>query len=302
LSLELKNGETLGLLGPNGAGSNYFTLLIRDLETTAIQILCGITDQTSGDVFVNGYNINTQLSKIRQNLGYSPQHPILFKDLSVLGHLLFYSRLKGIPAKYELINAKNILKYVKLDGLTGSNSIATRLSGGMQQRLSLAISLIGNPGTVILDEPSSGLDPYTKREVWTIISKIKQNKCVLLTTHSLEEADVLCDKIGILAKGRLQCIGNQSHLKNKFGNNYHLMINCDKKKIEEVKKYISELLPSSELGRSFGGHLIFKVQKKDMKIVDLIDKIEEEKVEHFIYEWAVSDTTLEDVFMNIVKE
>ena len=266
-----------------------------------MKIMCGLEDQTSGDLLINGFNLNTQISKVRQNLGYSPQLPILFKDLSVLGHLLFYSRLKGIPRNYEMKNAKNILKFVKLDGLKGSNSIATNLSGGMQQRLSLAISLIGNPNTVILDEPTSGLDPYTKREIWKLVSDIKKKKCVLLSTHSLEEADVLCDKIGILSKGKLQCIGSPIHLKNKFGNKYHLMINCDKKKVEIVSKYILSILPSSKIGRSFGGNLIFSIEKSDMKIIDLIHEIEDHKKENGIDEWAISDTTLEDVFMNIVK-
>eukprot|EP01080_Neovahlkampfia_damariscottae_P010983 gene10983-3689_t len=290
LSLQWSQGETLGLLGPNGAG-----------KTTTMKIMCGLEDQTSGDLIINGYNSNTQISKIQQNLGYSPQLPILFKDLSVLGHLLFYSRLKGIPKKFEMKNAMNILKFVKLDSLSGSNSIATKLSGGMQQRLSLAISLIGNPKSVILDEPTSGLDPYTKREMWKLISDLKKQKCVLLSTHSLEEADVLCDRIGIMSKGKLQCIGSPIHLKNKFGNKYHLMINCEKTKVNSVKDYIISILPSSKIGRSFGGNLIFSIDKSDMKIIDLIHEIEDHKKENGIDEWAVSDTTLEDVFMNIVN-
>jgi len=212
LCLEIKKNEFFGLLGPNGAG-----------KSTLIKILCGISDQTFGEVFIQGIEKNLNLEKIQLEIGYCPQFPLLFEDLSVESNLLFYSRMKGIPRNFENENLKKILKKVKLNSL-GSNSIVSSLSGGMKQRLSLAIALVGNPSVLLLDEPTSDLDPTSKRAMWDILSEIKQNKSIILTTHSLEEADVLCDRIGIISHGELQCIGSSSRLKSKFGQGYSISI------------------------------------------------------------------------------
>ena len=274
----VKKGEVFGLLGPNGAG-----------KTTLISMLTGLYGPTGGEAWVNGYSINEELSKIQVTIGVCPQFDILWPDLTVEEHLLFYARIKGIPPEEEKMMVKKAMDEVYLGKF--KNFKTRELSGGMKRRLSVAISLVGNPKLVFLDEPSTGLDPENRRQLWDILAKAKEGRAVILTTHSMEEADVLCGRIGIILKGKMKCLGNQIHLKNKFGGGYQLFVNCYHKKLlklllqgthknnslipeevlekargmsmvaiyKRVVKYIRELIPSAKLRRAFQGNFVFEV-------------------------------------------
>lgn len=264
-----------------------------------MKIITGLEEKTYGDVFFYGKDLSYHLESIQLEIGYCPQFPLLFNDLSVESNLLFYSRLKGIPRSIEYENVKNILKKVKLLSL-GSNAIVSSLSGGMRQRLSLAVSLIGNPSVLLLDEPTSDLDPLSKRAIWDILSEIKENKSIILTTHSLEEAEVLCDKIGIISHGQLQCIGTPSKMKSKFGSGYSLIINFDPKLKDQAKEFIQKLLPNAKIAKESYEMVIYKFSKNDIQLSELLDQIKDKK--DIITECSISSSTLEDVYLNIINE
>jgi ABC-type multidrug transport system ATPase subunit len=146
--------------------------------------------------------------------------------LTIEEHLYFFARLKGISPDHE----KDVVdKAIEEVGLTKFAEYRTKqLSGGMQRRLSIAIALVADPDIIFLDEPSTGLDPKHRRQVWDILTQkeFRDNRTLLITTHSMEEADVLCSRIGIMSKGILRVLGNALHLKGKYGGGYHLYVNC----------------------------------------------------------------------------
>ena len=141
-------------------------------------------------------------------------------------HLRFFGRLKGLRGRKLHKAVDRALEQVNL--ADAGLRAAKKLSGGMKRRLSVAMSLIGDPRVVYLDEPSTGLDPASRRQLWDVISKAKGNKSIVLTTHSMEEAEVLCDRVGIMALGQLQCIGKSQELKRRYGKGYTLASNCGK--------------------------------------------------------------------------
>jgi len=181
------------------------------------------------------------------------------------------------------------------------DTLVNQLSGGMKRRLSIAVSFIGNPDVVFLDEPTTGLDPDSRSAIWDILQTAKKGKCLILTTHSMEEADALCDRIGIMADGALQCLGSQVHLKNKFGEGYTLKINFDPQYEEIASGYIKKLIPNAVLEEKFPGNFTFRIQKKDFVMSHILENLLKDQAEYKIDDWGLSQTTLEDVFLTIVR-
>jgi len=190
----------------------------------------------------------------------------------------------------------------KSDLRIGWKKKSSELSGGMQRRLSIAMALIGNPRIIFLDEPTSGLDPTSKRHLWEVLDSYREGRCIILTTHSMEEADTLCGRIGIIAKGRLQCLGSPTHLKNKFGNGYSLNLNSKIGNENTVAEYIQKILPDAKLVNRVGTSSIFKLSKNQFKVSELLKEIESSKNEVGIEDWGISQTSLEEVFISICKE
>ena len=216
----LNNNEIFGLLGPNGAG-----------KTTFFSILTGIYEPTEGNAFIRGHSIKTELEHSYKLIGYCPQFDLLWDDLSVENTLYFYSRIKN-KEKTKINNmVEKILEDVKLTKFRGY--LVRELSGGMKRRLSLGIALIGEPDIVFLDEPTTGLDPKNKREIWDILANCKSNRCMILTTHLMDEAETLCDRIGIILKGKMRCLGSQYQLKTEYGKGFKLCINLKPYLIED---------------------------------------------------------------------
>ncbi|KAK9119373.1 hypothetical protein Scep_017466 [Stephania cephalantha] len=209
LWVNFKKDQLFCLLGPNGAG-----------KTTVINCLTGITPPTGGDALIYGYSIRSYVGmlNIQKIIGVCPQFDILWDVLSGQEHLHLFASIKGLPSSSIKSVAEKSLAEVKLS--EAAKMRTSSYSGGMKRRLSFAIALIGDPKLVILDEPTTGMDPITRRHVWDLIENAKRGRAIVLTTHSMEEADILGDRIAIMAKGKLRCIGTSIRLKSRFGTGF----------------------------------------------------------------------------------
>ncbi|KAF0715885.1 hypothetical protein As57867_003098, partial [Aphanomyces stellatus] len=192
MTMTMYKNQITCLLGHNGAG-----------KTTLISMLTGMIPASSGDATVNGLSLNGDLNEIRRSLGMCPQHDVLYTELTVQEHLMFYGKIKGYTGKALELEVEQ--KIVEV-GLTEKRHVySNELSGGMKRKLSLAIALLGDSKIVFLDEPTSGMDPYSRRSSWEIIMNNRYNRIVVLTTHFMDEADILGDRIAIMAEGELRC-------------------------------------------------------------------------------------------------
>jgi ATP-binding cassette, subfamily A (ABC1), member 3 len=196
-------------------------------KTTTMQMLTAEFPPTSGDATLAGFSISKEPQKTRRRIGYCPQFDAHFAQLSGRNHVELYASIKGIPAAFVKEAAALKLKEVGL-GDYDSDRLCANYSGGMKRRLSLACATIGQPQIMFLDECSTGVDPVARREIWQLISDMvssgaeDERASVILTTHSMEECEALCPRIGIMANGRLRCLGSAQHLKNKFGQGFQL--------------------------------------------------------------------------------
>ncbi|KAG0204882.1 hypothetical protein BGX28_003341 [Mortierella sp. GBA30] len=279
-----------GLLGPNGAG-----------KTSLIHILTGLYEPTQGWARLAGYELDTEIKDVYRNIGICPQHDILWDDLTVGEHLYFYARLKGVAASDERAAVVASLNAVSL--IPFEDRLTKGLSGGEKRRLSIAIALVGNPTVVFLDEPTTGLDISVRRLIWDIILHAKQGRTIILTTHSMEEAEVLCARIGIMAKGTLRCIGNQIRLKDLYGRGFKITFACRPENVERASHYIASLLPSSAKRLdAFVTSESWEFETEPGLIQRLFEEIELHKHENGIDDWGLSQTTLEEVFLRIIGE
>jgi ATP-binding cassette, subfamily A (ABC1), member 3 len=192
-----------------------------------MQILTAEFPPTSGDATIAGFSITREPQKTRRRIGYCPQFDAHFAQLTGRNHVELYASIKGIPPAFVKEAAAVKLKEVGLSEYD-SDRLCVQYSGGMKRRLSLACATIGQPQIVFLDECSTGVDPVARREIWQLISDMvssgpeNERASVILTTHSMEECEALCPRIGIMANGRLRCLGSAQHLKNKFGHGFQL--------------------------------------------------------------------------------
>lgn len=212
LSFETNAGEVFGLLGTNSAG-----------KTTAIKIAVGELRPDSGHVYMDGMHVHSNLEDVREKFGYCAQHDALFEELTVMEHLRFYAAIKGIPQ--EDANAE-INRVVNVLGLTSFvNTRGARLSGGNKRKLSLAMAVIGGPAVLFLDEPSSGMDPLSQRFMWGIIKRLANaRRTIVLTTHSMEEAEAVSNRVGIMMAGQFKCIGTLQEIKSAYGRGFEIVV------------------------------------------------------------------------------
>lgn len=222
----IEKGVCFGLLGTNGAG-----------KTTAFKILTGEYNSTKGNVYINGHNCATDMKNIRHLIGYCPQFDALLDKLSSREHLELYAAIKGIPVQLREPMIQKMLKELNLKQFEHVNS--DTYSGGNKRKLSVAIALLGNPPIILLDEPSSGMDPEARRFMWSIISNVtskKKQSSVVLTTHSMEEAEALSTKLAIMVEGNIKCIGSVQSLKDKYGKGFEIEVKVSIPDIEKLKK------------------------------------------------------------------
>lgn len=202
ISFMVKKGEIFGLLGPNGAG-----------KSTVIRMLCTLLRPTSGEARVAGFEIVKEAGKVREHIGLVAEKIILYDRLTARENLKFFGRLNHIPAKTISERTKKLLELVKME--KWANTLAGTFSSGMKQRINLARALLNMPEILFLDEPTLGLDPQTTRAIRDFIKEInKEGITIILTTHIMQEADILCDRIGIIDQGKIVALDTPQKLKN----------------------------------------------------------------------------------------
>ncbi|KAJ7956359.1 ABC transporter A family protein [Quillaja saponaria] len=290
LSLALPRGECFGMLGPNGAG-----------KTSFISMMIGLTKPTSGAAFVEGLDIRTHMDGIYTSMGVCPQHDLLWETLTGREHLLFYGRLKNLKGSALKQAVEESLKSVNLFYGGVADKHAGKYSGGMKRRLSVAISLIGNPKVVYMDEPSTGLDPASRNNLWNVVKRAKRDRAIILTTHSMEEAEVLCDRLGIFVDGSLQCIGNPKELKARYGGSYVFTMTTSSDHESDVENLAKHLSPNANRIYHISGTQKFELPKHDIRISDVFQAVESAKSRFTVFAWGLADTTLEDVFIKVAS-
>ncbi|CAH9126171.1 unnamed protein product [Cuscuta epithymum] len=291
LSLALPQGECFGMLGPNGAG-----------KTSFINMMIGLITPSAGTAYVQGMNIQTDMDKIYTSMGVCPQHDLLWETLTGREHLMFYGRLKNLKGADLKMAVEESLKSVNLYHGGVADKQAGKYSGGMKRRLSVAISLIGDPKVVYMDEPSTGLDPASRNNLWNVVKRAKQDRTIILTTHSMEEAEHVCDRLGIFVDGSLQCIGNPKELKARYGGSYVLtMTTSSEHEDAEVERMVHSLSPNAHKIYQISGTRKFELPKHEISIADVFRAIQNAKRSFTIHAWGLADTTLEDVFIKVAR-
>jgi len=224
---------------------------------------------TKGEIFVNGMPLAENFEKVRSMIGYCPQFDAIFDYMTVYENLWFYSCIKGIPEHRRGEICASLMKEMNLNQFADKES--GNLSGGNKRKLSVAIALIGNPDIVLLDEPSTGVDPEARRFMWSVIHKIsvtRKHSSVILTTHSMEEAETLCRRMGIMVQGQFRCLGTAQTIKAKYGAGYEidLRINMLSEQLlmDQLKK----------LGLTKEDHIEDKQVRKIFETLDKVKYIE----------------------------
>ncbi|XP_006985786.1 phospholipid-transporting ATPase ABCA3-like isoform X1 [Peromyscus maniculatus bairdii] len=288
LSLNLYEGQITVLLGHNGAG-----------KTTTLSILTGLYLPTRGKVYISGYDISSDMVQIRKSLGLCPQDDLLFPMLTVSEHLHFYYVIKGISPNERYREIHRMLTSFGL--LQKRDAMSKDLSGGMKRKLSIIIALIGDAKVVILDEPTSGMDPVSRRTTWDLLQQYKENRTILLTTHHMDEADVLGDRIAILVMGSLKCCGSSLFLKKLYGVGYHLvMVKTPECNVEKISKLIRDYIPTAEMKTDVAAELSFVLPKDyTHRFAELFRVLEEREEELGITGFGVSMTTMDEVFFKV---
>lgn len=278
VSLKINKGEIFGLLGPNGAG-----------KTTIIRMLCGLARPTSGTAKVANLDIVRDSVKVRRIVGVVPQTNVLDRELTVYQNLSYHAKLNGMKrSRYEK-TITNVLSLVGMKDKKDSDPLT--LSGGMKRRITIAKALVHEPEVLFLDEPTTGLDPQSKRALWERIQALsKMGITMILTTHYMEEAELLCNRIGIIDKGKIIALDTPSGLKGMLKGEAVIEITHDGKLTEEA---ISNLDFIEDFDSGHNSLRIYTSKKKEA-ISYLFSRFQDS-----ILSVDFHEPTLEDVFLSL---
>jgi len=304
ISLGVQQGECFGLLGPNGAG-----------KTTTLGCLTGeIQPPTAGEVFVAGHSVTGEgAEKAFKHLGYCPQVDPLYQDLTGRQQLIFYARLKGIEGDKVEVLVDTLFQRLGFEP-ADKDKPAWTYSGGMKRKLSLAIALIGPSKVLFLDEPSAAVDAGAKRLLWQAIKMRAKSKSVIITTHSMEEAEALCDRIGIQVLGSIRCLGTPIHLKLKYGSGYQMEIRLKTvsegltvlASNEEVTDFVkSSLSPEATLLEAHDKSYLYQLPRfrpGGLSLGQVFKGLEDARNVYAIEEYSVLQPSLEQVFLRFARE
>jgi len=278
IDLSIKKGELFSLLGPNGAG-----------KTTAIKMLCCLLRPSSGTATIMGRDINEDPMAVKQIIDVSPQETAIAEHLNAWENLSLIGGIRGL-AKTEVRNrSENLLEMV---GLTKrAKEQVRKFSGGMKRRLSIAMALVSEPQVLFLDEPTLGLDPQSRRGIWEHIAELKGKKTILLTTHYLEEADALADRIAIIDEGKIAALGTPQELKDSISDMQVMVVkakNLTPDAIEGLKKIYPEV-EATEDGVA--------IRAQQLSFYEIVDCLRPRGV--VIQSTSLKQPTLDDVFLHL---
>lgn len=281
INLSIKAGELFSLLGPNGAG-----------KTTTIKMLCCLLKPTDGTAVIMGHDINKAPSAIKQIINVSPQETAIAEHLNALENLLLMGRLYGLGKEESKKRAEELIELMGLKGRTKEQ--VKNFSGGMKRRLSIAMALISDFQVLFLDEPTLGLDPHARRELWKQIEKLKGKKTILLTTHYLEEADALADRIAIIEKGIIIANGTPGELKNEILGMQIMVIKAQKLTSDCIEG-LKAMYPNVKVTKSG-----IEIKAKKLVFDDIVDYFRSKGAK---IEWlSMKEPSLDDVFLNLIGE
>uniref|UniRef100_A0A673C7T2 Zgc:172302 n=1 Tax=Sphaeramia orbicularis TaxID=375764 RepID=A0A673C7T2_9TELE len=316
LNLKFYEGQITSFLGHNGAG-----------KTTTISVLTGLFPPTSGTVYIKGMDIRHDVDIIRRTLGVCPQHNVLFDILTVEEHVWFYGCLKGLSEEEVKAELDTLLEDVGL--LHKRHEQTKNLSGGMKRKLSVAIAFVGGSKVVVLDEPTAGVDPYSRRGIWDLLLKYRKgNRTIILSTHYMDEAELLGDRIAIISQGRLCCCGSPLFLKSHLGSGYYLTVvkreglcfvhqDSESSMSEDTglgseDNSLSALLslarlhiPGARLVEELGQEAVInlpQIAAKDTSLAVFLSELDHKLVELGISSYGLSDSTLEEIFLRVAEE
>nr|XP_049700739.1 ATP-binding cassette sub-family A member 7 isoform X2 [Helicoverpa armigera]WRX06107.1 ABCA6 [Helicoverpa armigera] len=291
VSLEVYKGEITVLLGHNGAG-----------KTTLMSIITGMTSATEGKVYVNGKDTVTQRDEVRQNIGLCPQHNLFFPNLTVQQHIMFFTLLKR--GSYKQAVESSVTLATRLGLRDKLHAQAHELSGGMKRRAQLACALAGGASVLVLDEPTSGLDVETRRELWDLLLALRGERTVLLTTHFMEEADALGDRVAALHLGKLRCFASSMHLKKAVGTGYRLSFTTiGTPKDQAITKVVTSHVHDATLKEKTINSLSYNLPAAaSAKFPALFTALESKRSELGIDSIGVGVSTLEEVFLKLCSD
>ena len=278
INFEIKKGEIFGFLGPNGAG-----------KTTTINMLCTLMKPTGGGATVCGYNIIKQANEVRECIGIVFQDTTLDDQLTARENLELHGRLYGLKKSKMEKRIDEVLGLVELNDR--ANSIVKTFSSGMQRRLEIARGLIHYPQFLFLDEPTLGLDPQTRKHVWDYIIKLKKEReiTIFLTTHYMEEADELCDRVAIIDHGKIIALDTPKNLKDGLGGDT-IILDISEDDVEKAKKVFKK-------AKIFESQVLLSVKNAGREIKKVLEKAKKKKIE--VIEANIRKPTLNDVFLNL---
>ncbi|NWV78424.1 ABCA6 protein, partial [Dasyornis broadbenti] len=292
LSLNIYEGQITALLGHSGAG-----------KTTLLNVLSGLSFPSEGSATVYNYRLSEMgdREEIREMIGICPQFNVQFEVLTVKENLETFAEIKGIKSKEVEREVQNILELLDISNIQDTQ--AEKLSGGQKRKLSIGIAMLGNPQVLLLDEPTAGLDPLSRHQVWSLLREQRAGRVILFSTQFMDEADILADRKAFISHGRLKCVGSSLFLKRKWGICYHLRIHvsesCD---LEDVTSLVKGYIPNA----TFSGHsqdeLRYKLPLENVnKFPDLFSGLDSCSGQGII-NYGVSMTSLEDVFLRLEGE
>ena len=280
INLEISRGELFSLLGPNGAG-----------KTTTINMLCCLLKPTSGTASIMGYDIMKEPFRVKELIGVSPQETVLSEHLNSRENLSLIGRVHRIGSKELKQRSEELLETV---GLTErAKDRVGKYSGGMKRRLNLIMALVHSPEILFLDEPTLGLDPQSRRAIWDYIAELKGKITILLTTHYLEEADVLSDRVGIIDEGKIVALGTPDELKNNISETNTMIISAENLSTEAIEGLRTRDI-YTEVDSSSGN---LRVWGKDLNFREIMDYLHSQGI--VVRSAALEQATLEDVFLQI---
>uniref|UniRef100_A0A5F8GW21 ABC transporter domain-containing protein n=1 Tax=Monodelphis domestica TaxID=13616 RepID=A0A5F8GW21_MONDO len=293
ISFCVKKGEILGLLGHNGAG-----------KSTTIRMITGDTRPTAGKVILKGSKTSEQGEETINILGYCVQENSLWQNLTVREHLEVYAAVKGMKKKDAMVTISRLKDIFKLQDYM--KVPVKELSTGITRKLCFALSILGNPAVMLLDEPSTGMDPEGQQQIWQAIRAIFKDKerGAILTTHYMAEAEAVCDRVAIMVSGELRCIGSIQHLKSKFGKDYLLEIKVkEPEQVRHLHEEILKLFPTAARQERYSSLMVYKLPVEDVHpLSQAFSKLEAARQNFNLEEYSLSQSTLEQVFLELSKE